>query len=484
MPRRRSTIPIYFTALELENVRCFGERQTLDLLDENGRPARWTLILGENGVGKTTLLQSLAWMRPVPRVPENLSGGSPDVDPSGEPPPLKKGTLEPALPEEENTVLEGLLRAGTPEHVALKATLSFGWSLPRATKRRNASANHKVIRTEATLTFAKRALIDFDIKKPTDIAKDLGEYSQPLIIAYGANRQLGALNLKSADLVDPIASRLAGVTELYDAEEILGKLDYASLAPDDDRGIDESKHLDRLKEVLSRVLPNITSPDDIKIYPPDVLDRPWEPSGVCFQTYSGLVKLSALSLGYQSALAWTTDLAWRLLKNYPNSPDPLAEPAVVLVDEIDLHLHPVWQLRIIDDLCRTFTGTQFIATSHSPLIVQVAETANLVLLRKRETDVEIVNDPDVVRSWRVDQILSSELFGIPAARNPKTEHLFRRRDELVDKPSRSAAEEAELKRLRNEIAKLPTAQDPNDQEALDFIRKAADLLKNRKAQAR
>ena len=57
--------PIYLTSLELENVRCFGERQRLDLCDENGRPVQWVLILGDNGVGKTTLLQCLAWMRPV-----------------------------------------------------------------------------------------------------------------------------------------------------------------------------------------------------------------------------------------------------------------------------------------------------------------------------------------------------------------------------------------------------------------------------------
>lgn len=57
---------IYFSSLELENVRCFGEWQDLKLVDDQGRPAQWTLLLGDNGVGKTTLLQCLAWMRPVP----------------------------------------------------------------------------------------------------------------------------------------------------------------------------------------------------------------------------------------------------------------------------------------------------------------------------------------------------------------------------------------------------------------------------------
>lgn len=56
----------YFTRLELENIRCFGTKQSLDLSDGNGNPTRWNLILGNNGVGKTTLLEVLAWMRPEP----------------------------------------------------------------------------------------------------------------------------------------------------------------------------------------------------------------------------------------------------------------------------------------------------------------------------------------------------------------------------------------------------------------------------------
>src|SRR5436305_5931021 len=49
----------YFLSVSLENVRCFGPKQTLDLSDGNGKPARWTIILGVNGTGKTTVLQSL-----------------------------------------------------------------------------------------------------------------------------------------------------------------------------------------------------------------------------------------------------------------------------------------------------------------------------------------------------------------------------------------------------------------------------------------
>lgn len=58
--------PTYFLSLTVANFRCFGkELQTLDLSDGKGKPAQWTVLLGENGVGKTTFLQCLAAMQPV-----------------------------------------------------------------------------------------------------------------------------------------------------------------------------------------------------------------------------------------------------------------------------------------------------------------------------------------------------------------------------------------------------------------------------------
>ena len=52
--------PAYFTSLTVENIRCFGPPQRLDLADEKAHPAQWTVILGDNGTGKTTLLRSMA----------------------------------------------------------------------------------------------------------------------------------------------------------------------------------------------------------------------------------------------------------------------------------------------------------------------------------------------------------------------------------------------------------------------------------------
>jgi len=418
-------------------------------------------------------------MRPVfvPTRRQEGRAGS-DYDSDG-PPPLRRGPLGPALPDEENEVLEGLLRSGKNVELILSAELSYNKALSPHSGVRKAQSRSKFkkITTGIKLSYTKkRELRDSKLQGNTRI-ETLGRFWEPLIVAYGANRQIGQQNLNLSDLDDPIASRLSGVTELYDAEEILNRLDHAA-AKKGYRGL-ENARLERVKEMLAVVLPEIKKADDIKILTPRIMADSTKPHGVHFKTFSGLVPLSALSLGYQTTLAWTVDLAWRLFRRYNNSRNPLGEPAIVLIDEIDLHLHPLWQLTIMDNLSQLFSNTQFIATAHSPLMVQVAPTANLAVVQKDEDEVRIENCPEVVGSWRVDQILTSELFRFPNSRDPFSERLFRERAELLNKIRRGPAEEARLKQLESQLAKIPTAENSEDQKAMDLIRKAASLLRKK-----
>src|SRR5262249_32648649 len=155
---------------------------------------------------------------------------------------------------------------------------------------------------------------------------------------------------------------------------------------------------------------------------------------------------------------------------------PLSQPAIVLVDEIDLHLHPHWQRRIVADLTRHFPKIQFIATAHSPLMVQSATDANLAVLREQDGQVVIENRPYFVKNWRVDQILTSDLFGITSARDPYTESLIAERNTLLDKLDRNPEDEARLRELEHELDNLPTAERHEDQETMDPIRQAAEFL--------
>jgi len=457
---------IYFSSLGLENVRCFGERRILELTDEEGRLSQWTLLLGDNGVGKTTLLQCLAWMRPVPAFKEE--DGKSDRKPD---------TIEPALISEENRVLDSLLRTGTDVTLELNATLSIGRRLGAKPNVQKIETGIRLVGKNGQLQKSELTTNDF----PAGL-KNLALLDLP-IFAYGAARRMGIANLEKREFFDPLASLFSTETELRNAEQTLLDLDYLALAAEKRHSRRYRKRLQKVKELLATILPDVKDAEGIKIFGPQVLGKPEEPSGVKFETPYGIVPLSGLSLGYQTTLAWTLDLATRLYERYPNSANPLAEPAIVLVDEIDLHLHPYWQRRIIADLTQHFPKIQFIATAHSPLMVQAATDANLAVLREQDGQAMIENRPYFVESWRVDQILTSELFDLASARSPRIERLIAERNALLDKLKRGSREEARLKELEHELENLPTAEH-KDQEAMDLIRQAAELLKTQEPRKR
>ena len=447
--------PVYFSSLELENVRCFGQPQTLSLTDEEGHPAQWTLILGDNGVGKTTLLQCLAWMRPLPR-----------VDDDGE-----IIAFVPALNnEEENSALVSLMRVGTVVDVTLEAKLTIGRRLGSG----ETEAIHGEVTTEISMQGRNGLLETMAIRQtePEEFTQNLP--SALTLFAYGATRRSGIRKLDRGGLIDPLASLFDGETALYDAEDVLLKLDHRARISEAPQDVD---CLQRIKEIIATVLPDIRCADDIKVVGPVVFDEPTERNGVQFATPYGTVPLSALSVGYQTTLTWVTDLALRLYERYPESSEPLSEPGIVLIDDIELHLHPLWQRRMIKDISRCFPAIQFVATSHSPLVVQAAEGGNLAVLRESDGEALIDMRTESVSAWRADQILASELFGIPS-RSRSIEMLIEQRNSLLDRTDRQPGDETSLRLLEEKLDKLRTAEDPKDQAAMDLIRTVAEKLKD------
>jgi len=111
-----------------------------------------------------------------------------------------------------------------------------------------------------------------------------------------------------------------------------------------------------------------------------------------------------------------------------------------LVDEIDMHLHPEWQRKIIQFLSHHFPKTQFIVTSHSPLVVQSAENVNVVLLNK-EGDKTIISQPDIktFKGWTVVEILE-ELMGLEGkTRSEYYLQLIQQFDEALDQENAEQA---------------------------------------------
>ena len=448
---RHPTHSLYFTKLVLENIRSFSARQELNLADADGRPAQWTLIVGDNGVGKTTLLQCLARMRPVFNKPSDENTG-PTPNP-----------VEPELAgEENNDVLDALARTGTNTKARLEAELSFGVPLSgRKAPRRG------IISTWLSVTRTKDRFTGFDRggESPTNV-------EEPLVLAYGAGRHPKTTDLDKVVATGPVESLFKVESGLHDAEELMYRLEFGSLRKD----LTSRRRLASMKRMLAEILPDVGDPKDIEIHGPPVSASSGQATGVHVKTPYGSVPLSRLSLGYQTVFAWTVDIAWRLLDRYPNRPEPLKQPAVVIVDEIDLHLHPKWQREIRDHLTGHFPAVQFIATAHSPLMAQSSLGGNLAVLRKRDDHAEILNEPTIIREWRLDQVITSDLFDLGSARPPEFEKLLNRRRALIEKGELSTDEREELDDLNKQVDKFPTTETSTDHDAMEIIRRAAETL--------
>jgi hypothetical protein len=432
----------YFLSLTLQNVRCFGDEQTLDLSDRHQRPARWTIILGNNGTGKTTLLQSLAGFETTPV-------------------PSQGGLLPTRLPRfavirDPVTHAQAWRRGELPFHFT--ANIALG---PHLTSQDG----------------------HFEQIPVTYRVKGGGGSFAPIVPApltcygYGAGRRLGSSALTQGERDNPFEAVFGGTVEslfsdkadLINAEEWLLRLDYsASKASPIQAG--QQRRLEEIKRVLLNLLPEV---EEIRFTNPATTNPTPQAE---FKTPYGWVPLRHLGYGYQTMIAWVTDLAARLVERHPDSPDPLAEPAVVLVDEIDLHLHPRWQRQVMTFLSERFPNAQFIATAHSPLIAQAAGDANLAVLRREGDHVVIRNDVDSIRGWRIDQILTSDLFEVKSARPPYLDKLLEERREILVKPSLTEADEQRLKELEEQIGDLPTGETAEDVRTSQLLRSALSVL--------
>ena len=96
------------------------------------------------------------------------------------------------------------------------------------------------------------------------------------------------------------------------------------------------------------------------------------------------LEIDQLSDGQRAVLALAADLAWRMAQGNPHLQDPLSSEGIVLIDEVELHLHPSWQQRILGDLRRTFPNAQFIVSTHSPQVLTTVEPRHIIELARED----------------------------------------------------------------------------------------------------
>ena len=184
-------------------------------------------------------------------------------------------------------------------------------------------------------------------------------------------------------------------------------------------------------------------------------------------TQDGPVPFEALSQGTLSLVSWTGALLQRLYETARQDTDPMQVQAVVLIDEIDAHMHPAWQRSLLSRLRRLFPNVQFIATSHSPLMVGSLEPNQVYHLLRDDDGLVIKERPDyALKGLGAAGLLTSNLFGLNTHLDEPTEDALNRKRELVAKViarSITLAEEAELKALDEKVGDIDFTRSLRDQ---------------------
>jgi energy-coupling factor transporter ATP-binding protein EcfA2 len=358
------------------------------------------LVLGRNGLGKTTLLRALALALVDPAVASGVLAQSP--------PPFRRDGCDAA---------RCVVRTSEGEYAV---TIQNGGEVERVV----------------------------DPQPP--------EGPRPFVVAYGCRRgsALGSpvqrIDVSPASDIDNLFDQPLGLTN---TEAGLAQLKAAS----NDRGDEAWQVYDHVREALKGLLPEV---DAIEIRSDR---RVW----VTFKDPSlGDVRWSALSDGYLTTAGWAVDLMARWIERQTNRLKLPVKPGFreamtgyALIDEIDLHLHPAWQTRVIADARRIFPRMNFIVTTHNPLTLVGARPGEVrVLVRDVDTGDVLAVDPTAGDPSSDPRLLTgTELyrtyFGIDDVHPDEAGRLLREYQYLAANPYRSDDEDALLAKMREDLAR-------------------------------
>jgi energy-coupling factor transporter ATP-binding protein EcfA2 len=199
---------------------------------------------------------------------------------------------------------------------------------------------------------------------------------------------------------------------------------------------------------------------------------------VLVETPDGVVPIEALSQGLTSLLSWIGIVVQRLYEVTPIRPDAddaMQGYALILMDEIDAHMHPSWQQQLLGKLKKLLPNVQVIATTHSPLVVAGLKVEEVTRFMRDEAGavVQVSLDSDMTEG-RTDQILTGDLFGLDStfALAPSNASLMDEYKVLLGKSSRTVAEEQRFTELDRILqANIPPASAENKLE-----RRAQELV--------
>lgn len=378
---------MYIRDIKLTNVRRF-KRLAVHLGSPDADPQRFVLFLGDNGTGKTSLLRALA----LSLCDETSAAG-----------------LVRELPG-------NVIRYGTRSSAKIQITLASDenveWTITtKIIPDRGRSSKDR-------LEFVTQTIMKVGARARKPVQEHKFPWKRLFVVAYGAGRNAeGTQEYYRYRQVDAVYTLFRYDQPLQSAELALRRLRHAA-------GEDSIKR--RRKGAINAITDKFLSllSDILMLERGSAIEPPrfrLTPTGVFYETKHFKVPLIAQSDGYRSTLTWLTDLlASYLLYDPAWSLDPKDMQGIVLLDELEQHLHPGWQRSIVPLLSRHFPNLQFIVTTHSPLVVLgttalAPEVAELVVLQENEDVVEKQLQTDPPLHQRADQLLTSQYFGLFSA---------------------------------------------------------------------
>ena len=295
-----------------------------------------------------------------------------------------------------------------------------------------------VLRHGARSGFVKVRLSGYDAPVQLSFSADSPDFhghpSEPQIqvFGYGATRLLpkGKVRARRDGGMVRVQNLFEHFTPLIDAEKWLNRL--------------TNKEFDYQALVLN---------DLLSIQQPVRLVRVWEDGKrrTRVRLYNHTIALDELSDGFQSIVALTTDIMKGLQPRWKGQRADVAE-GLVLLDEIGAHLHPRLKMRIVERIRCVAPRVQFIATTHEPLCLHgLADGEVAVLQRGPRGKIYLEPDLPPIQGMKVDQLLTSEHFGLGSTIDPQVDDWLRAYYRLLSRDKLSPGKQAELKDLRAKL---------------------------------
>lgn len=386
----------YISEISLTDIRCFSGEETIRLPPPADGSPSWTLIVGENGTGKTTVLRSIALC-------------------------LCDETRASGL----FTELQGDMIREDREEAKIKLTLAS----------KDDAERKRTIET----TFCKNGDEGEDLKQ----ARNGSDLSDLLVCGYGAKRgTVGTAEVERYRTIESVYSLFNYDAQLQSSELVLLRI------------VQLHKHI-----TLDKLLRNVDSV--LGLQPGSTT---WDHRGLRVRgPWGSSVGTGAIGDGYAATLTWICDLlGWSYFASPVTESGLLSEQieGIVLLDEIEQHLHPSWQLEIVPRLAKAFPAVQFIATTHSPLVAigsaQVPAETVLLNYTDSEDGVEMVAGFPSLSARRADQVLTSSLFGLKRTTGDRVGREIERYADLQakalnDEPL-TVEDQEELSALRDSLA--------------------------------